>query len=549
MGETEEIQQILLDQERMVTERALWDPIYKDVDHWIYPAGAGGFQMTSPTYNLGTEYLYDITAVDGLDRCTAVLAGITIPRNQRWHGLAFADKDLNRLPAVRRWCERATDRLFACRYAPSAGFEVQAHEDIRQEVAYGTSALWVDELPGRSLFYKALHLSEIYIDENHCGRVDTVHRLFELEPQRALDMFGEQNVSAKMREKAANRDRTRYPFLHVVRPNRMQRRGRMDWQGKPIESLYLEIDEKHICRRGGFWTMPIVVSRHVTGPRQKYGRSPAMKVLGSARGLNRMMETILIQGEKAVDPAYAFYDDGDISTLATKHGGLNPGLVDEYGRLLVKELPVGDVSLGRDMLEDERGVVKQVFLEEFFRLLSDPSDRMTATQVLETLQKEGVLVAPFAGRRETEKLGPMIERELDIALRARQIDPYPPEVIEAGARPVVEMDNPLSRMARAEEASGFTRWAEIGVQAASAGAPEALDRINWDRGMQVTAEVLGVRPSCVNTDDEVAAIRARREEQRQAEQAAAVMPAAAGAALDLAKSNEIAAQLAAGGGL
>jgi hypothetical protein len=42
---------------------------------------------------------------------------------------------------------------------------------------------------------------------------------------------------------------------------------------------------------------------------------------------------------------------------------------------------------------------------------------MTATQVMETLQKEGVLIAPFAARRETEKLGPQIERELDIMMR------------------------------------------------------------------------------------------------------------------------------------
>jgi hypothetical protein len=93
---------------------------------------------------------------------------------------------------------------------------------------------------------------------------------------------------------------------------------------------------------------------------------------------------------------------------------------------------------------------------------------------------------------------------LDILMRAGQIAPMPPEMVEAGARPLVYMKNPLARMARAGEAAAFTRWVEIGVQAAGAGAPEALDRINFDKGMVGVGEVLGVRPSWMLSDDELA---------------------------------------------
>jgi hypothetical protein len=241
-----------------------------------------------------------------------------------------------------------------------------------------------------------------------------------------------------------------------------------------------------------------------------------------------------------VDPALAYFDDGDISKLVTKPGGLNAGLVNEDGHLLVQPIPSGgNHMLGRDIQESERAVVKSAFLEDFFRVLTDPGDRWTATQVLEMVATRSVLIAPFADRYETEKVGVLVERVLDILMRAGQIAPMPPEMTEANARPLVYMKNPLARMARAGEAAAFTRWVEIGVQAAGAGRPEALDRVNFDGGMVGVGEVLGVRPSWIVSDDELAALRAQREQKEQAAALAQVVPDAAGAALSLAKANQI----------
>jgi hypothetical protein len=149
------------------------------------------------------------------------------------------------------------------------------------------------------------------------------------------------------------------------------------------------------------------------------------------------------------------------------------------------------------MQESERAVVGPPSSRIFSSVLTDPGDRMTATQVLEMVAKQGVLVGPFADRYETEKVCVLVERVLDILMRAGQIAPMPPEMLEAGAYPLVYMKNPLARMARAGEAAAWTRWVEIGVQAAGAGRPEALDRVDFDKGMVGVGEVLGVRPSWI----------------------------------------------------
>ena len=551
--DSDKVQLVLASHERLKEKRAFYEPIYRDIDRYVDPHGAGGWDKNRATFTNGADELFDVTALDGLDRYTAAMAGVTIPRQQRWHGIAFADADLMKIPAVQRWCEIATDRLFLARYAPWTGFEAQAHEDIRQEGKYGTSPMWIGDNVGRGLFYKTLHLSECYIDEDFSGRVDTVHRCYGETIKAAVAEFGGiENLSDKTRRdfEDPKKRNNEIEILHVVRPNKDYEPGYFGPKGKPIESIYLELGEKHVIRRSGFNTMPIPVSRHITGPRDCYGRSPAMKTLATIKGLNAMGRTILDAANKAVDPPLLYSDDADITRVATKAGGLTAGGVDDQGRPLVHPLMTGaQLPIGVDIREEERQVVKAAFLEEFFRLLTDPSDRMTATQVMETLQKEGVLIAPFAGRRETEKLGPQVERELDILMRAGAIPPFPPEVKEAGAKPRAYMTNPLSRMARAEEVTGFTRLVEIGIQAAGAGRGDALDRINFDEGMKVSAEVLGVRPSLTYSDDELAARREAQQQEKEGQSVAEAAPGLSQAALNLAKTREIADKLGEGGGL
>ena len=533
------VRAILSRQDRLEGERSRLERVWRDVDERVDPDTEGGFYTGTKAEATSN---FDATAAEGLERYTAAIAGLTIPRNQRWHGLTVADKDLARSAAVQRWCEHATDQLFAHRYAAHAGFEMQATADIRRGGKYGYCGLWADEWLGRGLFYRSINNAEVYCDEDFRGRVDTTHRKFELTVRQAVQQFGEENLTDRMREcwtsdKASRRDE-KFEFLHVLCPRGDYQSGAPGVLGKPIASETIAIEEKAFIRRGGYRKPPLMVSRTSLG--SKYGRSPAMRVLGTVKTLEEIAKTMLRTAHKACDPALMFYDDGDISKLVTKPGGLNPGLVDEFGRPLVQPMPGGgNIAFGMELQEAERKVVRDAFLEQLFQILTNPADRMTATQVLEMVQKQGVLVGPFAGQHETEKLGPLIERELDILMHAGWIEAMPPEMVEAGARAVPIYQNPLARMSRAEEAAGFTRWVEVAVQLAAFD-PGVLDMINTDRAMSGLAEVLSVRPSWQNSPEEVAAKREARQEREAAAQMAQLAPSAASAALDLAKANEMA---------
>lgn len=529
----------LRNHDRLAAIRAPWEGVWREIDERVNPLGAGGWDKTTPSVRGAGNF--DTTAVESLDRFSAAMAAITVPFQTQYIRPRFADKDLNKLPSVRRWCERAGDRLYDIRYAPHSGFRVQSGEDMRQLGSYGTGPLWTGERRGVGLFYKALHLSECFFDEDFSGQIDTVHRRYERSARQLAQEFGRDALTQKMRD-ALDRNKAdeKFEILHVVCPNGDMQPGAIDRRGMPIDSIHIAIAEKAILRRAGFHSMPISVSRHVTGPGDIYGRSPAVKVLPTIKGVNAMQQTNMRAGHKMVDPALAFYDDDGITSLVTKPGGANPGLVNERGQLLVQPMPTGSqLPIGMEMVEAERQVIRTAFLEDFFRILTNPGDRMTATQVLEMVAKQGVLVAPYAGRYETEKQNPVTQRDLELALRAEQIDPFPPEVLEAGAWPTIDYDNPLSRMARAEEAAGLTRWIEAMTPLANVD-PGVFDHIDTDEAAPGLADVLGVRPSWIATPDKVAAKRQQRSESDTASAGVDQLAAGAGAYLDIAKANQIA---------
>jgi hypothetical protein len=549
LQDDELVREHLRNHDRLVTLRAPWESLWREIDERVSPvhagmigAPAGGAGRMSRAGTVKGAANFDTTAVKSLGRFAAAMSAITVPRNVQYIRLRFQDRDLDKLPEVRRWCERTGDRLHAIRYAPHAGFAVQSSKDFRQLGRYGTAPFAVSERKGVGLFYQAVPLAECYIDEDYSGRVDTVHRRRTFDARQCLQEFGRDALTEKMRDAVDQRKWEReFEILQIVCPNADLRADAYDWRGKPVASTHIAIDEKVILRRAGYHSMPLAVSRHMSEAGELYGTSPAMEVLPAIRSVNVMKQTVLRSAHKMVDPALAFYDDDGITSLVTRPGGLNPGLVDDQGRLLVQPLPTGsNLPIGLEMIAEERSDIQSAFLEDFFKILTDPSDRMTATQVLEMVSKQGVLVAPYAGQYESEKQNPVTQRDLDLAMRAGQVEPFPDVVLEAGAHPLVEYENPLTRMARAEEAAGLTRWIEAMTPLAQTDGGAVFDHIDTDEAATGLADVLGVRPSWIATPDKVAAKRKAREDAQAAQAGATQLGDVAGAYLDMAKANQIA---------
>lgn len=527
------------DQARLESERSPWENAWREIDE-RFPNGAGGFNRLSPGTIRGQRN-YDSTHITALERFAAAGVAITTPEQSDYIQPRFLDEDLMKLREVQLWCEYAGRRLYAIRHANHTGFGIAVNEDWDQLGRYGTSPMW-QEATAAGMVYRTLHLSECWIDVDFVGRVNRVHRKFERTARQLADMFGEEALTESMAKclKPDGNPDTKFEVLHIVAPNTQWDAERMDWRRFPISSRYLACDSKTYLRRGGYHTMPISVSRHTTSAGEVYGRSPAFKVMPNIQGVNTMKHTTLRAAHKAVDPALLFHDDYGATSLVTKPGGLNPGFMAENGRPMVARMPGGEdgIPFALDMIQDEQATIRTAFLEEFYATLTDPNSRMTTTEVLERIAKQGVLVRPFASRYATEKQYPMTQRDLDLALRAGQIKDFPEVVKEAGAWPVIDYENPLAQMARAEAVQKDLRGIEAITPLYNLD-QGVVDIVDTDELARVTLEDIGVRRSVIRSPEQVAARRAKREEDQQAAIDAELLKATGGAAKDFAQAAAI----------
>lgn len=527
--------------ERLKAERSPWESLWQEIDE-RFPNGAGGFLQTTPGARRG-EGNFDTTHITANGRFGAAMSAITVPEEKQYIVPRFADPDLQKLRNVQLYCERLGQRMYDIRYSALSGFGVSTFEDFDQLGRYGTSPVWTDAIASRGLVYRTLHLSETFIDTDSAGLVDTVFRCFKWTARQCAQEFGEDALTPKMRDALdqPGKEHTEFELLHVVCPNTQWDQDKLDWRSMPIASRTLAVDEKIYLRRKGFHSMPISVSRHMTSPMEKYGRSPAINMLPTIHGVNAMKYTSLRAGHKAVDPALVYFDDDGVTSIATKPGGLNGGLVSEDGRVLIGRVPGGENGLpyALDMMESERAAIRTEFLEEFYKILTDPNSRMTTTEVLEVMGKQGILVRPYASRYRTEKQAMMCNRDLDLALRAGQVEDFPPEVKEAGAWPVIDYDNPLSAMAKAEQASRTMRFVEVITPWAQADDGAIFDYVDTDELVPGLAEAIGVPARFVRSKEQVAAMRKERADAEQAAAGVDALATAAGAFKDIAQGNQI----------
>lgn len=487
------------------------------------------------------EAIFDSTAAVALSRFAAILDSLLTPRTQTWHKLIPSDANLLRDRNVRLWFEEVNRTLFRYRYAPKANFASQNQANYLSLGAYGSGCLFIDKLREREpgIRYRDVHLSEVYFAENHQGIVDKAYRYFPMTVRQALQRWGDK-LPEKIRE--TKNQETEFWFLHCVMPRSDYDPGRMDYKGMEFGSYYIAYDEKVLLEEGGFTSFPYSISRYMQCPGEVYGRSPAMDVLPAVKTLNEQKKVILAQGHRAVSPILLAPDDGVLDGFSLRPGALNSGGVTADGRPLVHALPVGNIAIGKDLMDDERALINDAFLITLFQILVE-TPQMTATEVLERTKEKGFLLAPTIGRQQSERLGPMIEREIDVLSSQRNPDgpgsllpPMPELLREAKGDYRIEYESPLSRSQRAEEAVGFARSLETAIAAFNITQnPEILDFFDFDTAMPEMAEIHGMPLRWVKSAEMIQQAREMRAQQAQQQQ---VMQAAPGGAALMKAANQ-----------
>ncbi len=529
--------EILMHQSQLESKRSNFDSHWREVAERVLPS-QNEFQNTNQTEGAKRgEKIFDSTAVMALDRAASAIDSLVTPSGQYYHRLDPEDESLMGDQEVRLWLDEFNKVLFRMRYKPQANFSSQAHECFISLMAFGTDIMFIDDVPGIGARYKSCPMSEMYIAENQHGVIDLVHRKFPMTARAAFQKWGNKLPEAIL--KANEKDPfCKFDFIHCVKPNKEVDSRRKDHRGMPISSYYIAIEGRTVLSEGGFRVMPYAVGRHVTAPREVYGRSPAMQVLADIKMLNEMEKTIIRAAHKIVDPPLLLYGDGILSSFNARPNALNYGGVDDQGRQLVIPMKTGsNLPIALEMTDQKRKAINDAFYITLFQILVE-NPRMTATEAMIRAQEKGQLLAPTVGRQQSEWLGAVIDRDIDIAMVNSMIRPPPKSLIEAGGGIKVNYTSPLSRLRRAEDGVAIMRTLEQLAPLANL-KPQVLDIFDDDAIGREIADINGVPAKIMRSVDIVAAIRKDREEALQAQAEVAQAEQVANAARNGAKAAEI----------
>ena len=522
---------------RLKNDRAVWEGHWEEIAERVLPRSRI-FTGELTAGDKRTSKLYDATAALACERFASAVESLLTPRGSRWHQLRSTNPTLNKEHDVRLWFDQVTNIMFSYRYSPISFFSSQMYEGYMSTGAFGTAGLFVDEHPDGGLMYRQVHLADLYIAENEMGRIDTVFRTFKVTARQALRMFEDGSLSDNIRKLATDKPDEKVELLHVVCPRTDRDLMARDRRNRAFFSGYYEVKEQQRIEEGGFDDNPYIVSRYITGPREVYGRSPAMTILPDIKMINEMSKTVIRAGQKAVDPPLIIADDGVILPVNSKPGAATFARMDGRNQAPIQPLYTGArVDIGLEMMEQRRKMINDAFLVSLFQILVE-SPQMTATEVLQRAQEKGALLAPTVGRQQSETIGPLIEREFAILAEQGFIPPPPPVMEEAGGEYEVEYVSPLTQAMRAPEGVGILRTLES-VQAIAAVDPSVMDNFNTDEITRSLAEINGAPQRILRDEEEVAEMRGQRQQAEMAQAGINAAPQLADAGLKVAQIAEM----------
>ncbi|WP_343684013.1 portal protein [Asticcacaulis sp.] len=514
------------------TERSGWMSVWQELSDHIQPF-SGRFstdQRNRATRNFNN--IIDDAATGSLEILAAgLMSGLTSPARP-WFRLGVPESTgLRDDHAVKSWladCQRVLLGVFAKSNTYHA-----LHFVYKQLGLFGTACSVVMDDYDTVLHHYPVPVGEFLLASDFRGNVNTVYREFDKTVEELVGEFGYSNCSVNVRnlydQNALDRWHT---IFHSIEPRKSRDPMRADAKNMAFRSTYFEKggNDELLLRDGGMTKFRALCPRWDKEGGDVYGTSPAMRALGAVKQLQHEQIRKANGIDQMTKPAVQVPMSMRNSEVDMLPGGVT--FVDMAGpnsaiRNLM-DVRINLEHLGLD-IQEVRQRIRAAFYTDLFLLITNSTDtQKTATEIAERHEEKMLVLGPVLERLQSELLAPLIEIGFD---RCAEIGllPEPPEVL-AGMPLEIEYISVLAQAQRMIATNGIDRFVGA-IGAVAAFKPAVLDKFNEDKWADTYAELLGVDPDIVRSDEDVAAIRqARAQAEQQARMAEAVNMAADSAA-------------------
>jgi hypothetical protein len=506
---------------QLKSERASWYAHWQELTSYILPRNGRYFVQDRNRGYRRHNNIYDSTGTRALRTLGAgMMSGATSPARQ-WFRLATPDPELNSFTPVKLWLDDVTKRMQ--RVFQKSNTYNSLHQMYEELGCFGTSASIMLPDFQNVIHHYPLTCGEYCISTDAKGRVCTLYREFDMTVSQMVKEFGLENCSVSVQNMYRTGSLDQWvPVIHAIEPRADRDIGKRDSKNMPFGSWYFEVggEDGQFLRESGFMQFPALCPRWSVVGGDIYGNSPGMEALGDIKQLQheqlRKAQAIDYQTKPPLQVP-ASMKNRDVETLP---GGISYYDGASNGIKTAFEVNLNLNYLLADIVDCRERVRGSFYADLFLMLANMQNTRMTATEVAERHEEKLIMLGPVLERLHNELLSPLVDMTFTRMIEAGMVPPAPAEL--QGMDLNIEFVSMLAQAQRAIGTNAVDRFVgNLGAIAQMK--PDILDKFDQDQWADVYADMLGVDPSLIVADKDVALLRNARNQALAAKEQAAVM--------------------------
>lgn len=538
---------------QLKAERLSFEPHWRELSDFTRPRST---RFTASEVNRGdrrNSKIIDPAAVMAARTLSSgMMSGITSPARP-WFRLATPDRDLMDYGPVKLWLETVEQRMN----------EVFNRSNLYQSLplmyedlgTFATGAMAVVADPQRVIRTVPFPTGSFYIANGADLSVDTAVREFSMTVRQVITEFGMDAVSDTVKSQWNSGQYGQWVnVVHAVYPNLDRQTGKLEAKHKAYKSVYYEANstDDKLLRESGYDEFPIMAPRWEVNGEDVYGSScPGMVALGSVKALQLLQRRKAQMIDKITNPPLQAPASIKSQRISTIPGGINYLPMADVNNQIkpLFQIPANGTNGLLEDIQDTRQIIDHAYFVDLFRMMQTVNTRSMPVEAVAEMREEKLLMlGPVLQRLDSELLDKLINRTFSV-MAENNLLPVPPDEMQ-GMQLKVEY---ISVMAQAQKAIGVSSIERFIGFTSGIGqfSPDALDKINVDETIDAYATSIGVPPSVVATNEQVAQIREQRAQQQAMAQQMQMAQAAVGGAQALGNTpmddNSALATLAGGG--